>query len=103
MNYKGNITVCDEKITEMTSVELCQFRQNHIGFIFQSYNLISGYTVMENILLAAELNGKPAQENRDKVFALIKELGIETKAEEKVENLSGGAEAARCDCESTCE
>lgn len=90
MNYKGNITVCDEKITEMTSVELCQFRQNHIGFIFQSYNLISGYTVMENILLAAELNGKPAHENRDKVFALIKELGIETKAEEKVENLSGG-------------
>ncbi|MGO4349702.1 ATP-binding cassette domain-containing protein [Paenibacillus sp. MCAF9] len=90
MNYKGNITVCDEKITEMTPAELCQFRQNHIGFIFQSYNLISGYTVMENILIAAELNGKSAQENRDKVFALIKELGIETKAEEKVENLSGG-------------
>lgn len=90
MNYKGNITVCDEKITEMTPVELCQFRQNHIGFIFQSYNLISGYTVMENILLAAELNGKSEQENRDKVFALIKELGLEAKAEEKVENLSGG-------------
>ncbi|MEC0093682.1 ABC transporter ATP-binding protein/permease [Paenibacillus macquariensis] len=88
--YDGTITVCNEKITTMNPVELCQFRQQHIGFVFQSYNLISGYTVVENIMLAAELNGKPAEENLEKVSALLAKLGIETKAEEKVENLSGG-------------
>ncbi|WP_438348477.1 ATP-binding cassette domain-containing protein [Paenibacillus sp. FA6] len=88
--YNGTITVCDEKITAMNPAELCQFRQNHIGFVFQSYNLISGYTVVDNIMLAAELNGKPAEENLIKVTALLTKLGIETKAEQKVENLSGG-------------
>lgn len=89
-NYKGEITVCDEKITAMTPEELCQFRQKHIGFVFQSYNLISGYTVLENILLAAELNGKPEEENLKHIAALLTKLGMETKAGEKVENLSGG-------------
>ncbi|MCR8658674.1 ABC transporter ATP-binding protein/permease [Paenibacillus endoradicis] len=89
-DYSGHITVCDERITTMTSGELCQYRKNHIGFVFQGYNLISGYTVTENILLAAELNGKPLEENKVSIVALLTKLGMETKAEEKVENLSGG-------------
>lgn len=88
--YKGSITVCNEKITAMTPEELCQFRQKHIGFVFQSYNLISGYTVLENILLAAELNGEQLEVNVEKALALIEKLGMETKAHAKVENLSGG-------------
>lgn len=89
-NYSGYITVCSEHITAMTSDELCQFRKNHIGFVFQGYNLINGYTVTENILLAAELNGKSAVENDANIVTLLTKLGIEDKAEAKVENLSGG-------------
>lgn len=89
-NYTGEISVCGENIGKYSTNELCMYRKNNIGFIFQDYNLISGYSVIENILLAGQLNNKSDDENKKIAMELITKLGIDAKADEKVENLSGG-------------
>ncbi|ELC8441394.1 ATP-binding cassette domain-containing protein [Clostridium perfringens] len=88
--YTGDIEVCLTSITSMSKEELCDYRRNNIGFIFQNYNLIPGQTVMENILLACELNEESLEKKRSEALSFIKELGIEFKENEKIENLSGG-------------
>ena len=89
-DYDGEIYVCGENIGKLNPSALCEYRKNNTGFIFQDYNLIGGYSVLENILFAAELNNKSDEENKNAAVRLIEQLGIDTKANEKVENLSGG-------------
>ncbi|MEG0641422.1 MAG: ATP-binding cassette domain-containing protein, partial [Clostridium sp.] len=69
---------------------LCEYRRNHIGFVFQNYNLITGYTVLENIMIAARLNGKSDDMNTKEAYILIEKLGIKEKINEPIQNLSGG-------------
>ncbi|MGB4985054.1 MAG: ABC transporter ATP-binding protein/permease [Erysipelotrichaceae bacterium] len=89
-DYSGNIMVNGIDIGQLSASELGKYRKNNIGFIFQNYNLISGYSVMENILLAAQLNNQSEEDNFKQALDLINKLGIGVKADEKVENLSGG-------------
>lgn len=89
-DYDGKIIVGENTITGMKPSELCQYRKNNVGFVFQNYHLLKGYTVLENILLAGELNGKSKEENQAVALRLIKKMGIESKAEGLIENLSGG-------------
>ncbi|MEG0391953.1 MAG: ABC transporter ATP-binding protein [Anaerovoracaceae bacterium] len=89
-DYEGEIYSCGEPIKNLNANALCTYRKNTIGFIFQDYNLIQGYSVLENILLAAELNNKTKEENKAAAVQLMTQLGIDTKIHEKVENLSGG-------------
>lgn len=88
--YTGEIEVCLTSITSMSKEELCDYRRNNVGFIFQNYNLIPGQTVMENILLACEFSEEPLEKKRSEAISLIRELGIESKENEGIENLSGG-------------
>ena len=59
-------------------------------WMFQEYHLLTGYTVLENILLAAELTCQDNAQNREWALSLLRRLNIEEKANEKTENLSGG-------------
>lgn len=54
-DYEGEILVGGTSISQFKADTLCQYRKDNIGFVFQNYHLLSGYTVMENILLASEL------------------------------------------------
>lgn len=89
-NYSGDITACGTSISKMNADELCAYRRENIGFIFQNYHLLRGYTVIENILLACELNTASEEENREKAKELLNKLGLSQKTDEKIENLSGG-------------
>ncbi|WP_054028833.1 ATP-binding cassette domain-containing protein [Bacillus sp. FJAT-28004] len=88
--YSGDITVWGTSISRLNADELCAYRRENIGFIFQNYHLLSGYTVLENILLACELNTSSEEENRRNAKELINKLGLTDKTDEKIENLSGG-------------
>lgn len=89
-NYEGEISVCNTLISQMDSHELCQYRRDNIGIIFQNYNLLVGYTVIENILLPCELKGCANSDDQDRAMALLHRLGMSHKINEKIENLSGG-------------
>lgn len=88
--YSGEIIVCGTPIQKMNAENLCAYRRDNIGFIFQNYNLLTGYTVLENILLASKLSDKDNDKIQASAKALLSRLGIYNKVNEKVENLSGG-------------
>ena len=66
------------------------YRNNRIGFIFQSYNLITHQSVLVNVELALTLSGVSKAERREKALAALKEVGLEEHANKKPSQLSGG-------------
>lgn len=89
-DYKGEILVDGKNLAALSKEELSDYRKHWVGFVFQEYNLLSGYTVLENILLAAELSCIDDDQNKAWALGMLERLGIREKTNEKTENLSGG-------------
>lgn len=84
----GKVLVDGKDIFALKEEELTIFRRRKIGFVFQNYNLVPVLTVLENILLPIELDGKkPDGEYIDKIISL---LGLKSKLDNLPNNLSGG-------------
>lgn len=88
--YEGEITLGSTSISQMNADSLCKYRRDNIGFVFQDYHLLVGYTALENVMLALELTGENQELGRKKAAALLERLGIPDKVNQKTENLSGG-------------
>ena len=89
--YKGEIVVNDIKLNKLSMDDLCKYRLNNIGFIFQNYKLFNGYTALENVMMGIHLHNEICEEEkRKKALDLLKSLGLEEKSNQKVEILSGG-------------
>lgn len=89
-NYEGEILVGGKSISKMDTDSLCRYRCDNIGFVFQNYHLLPGYTVLENVQIASELSEESKEDSHERATTLLNRLGIETKKNQKVENLSGG-------------
>jgi putative ABC transport system ATP-binding protein len=87
---KGKIVVADQDLTTKDEDFLSDFRCNHIGFVFQAYNLVSTLTVAENVAFPMEWIRKPAEEIEQRVFELLKTVGLEQRANHFPSQLSGG-------------
>ena len=86
----GSIKVNGIELTNMSDNELIEFRLRHIGFVFQSYNLIPVLTAKENTEFIMLLQ-KVAKETRDqRVEQLLHEVGLGDKMDSKPSQLSGG-------------
>lgn len=88
--YEGEITVGDTPLHHMNDQELCGYRRDNIGFIFQNYHLLTGYTVLENVCLAFDISSISQKENNEIAISLLKRIGIEEKKDQQVQHLSGG-------------
>ena len=86
----GKIWLDGKPISEMAGGELSDFRRDHIGFIFQAYNLIPVLTVAENVEYVMLLQGVPPAERRKRVVAILGELGLEGYENRRPPQLSGG-------------
>ncbi len=87
---EGSVTVGDEEITAYSDKQLTVFRQNQVGFVFQSVNLVPFLTARENLLVVDELGrreGKPARQRADR---LLEELGLTDRSKNLPSQLSGG-------------
>ena len=71
-------------------VNLCDFRRQHIGYVFQKSNLITFLNARENVQVAMELDGMPSRAARLRAQELLDELGVGDRAEHRVSMLSGG-------------
>lgn len=89
-DYDGEILVGNTAINQMDADALCDYRRDNLGFVFQNYHLLTGYTALENICLAATLSELSKEESTQKANALLARLGIGEKQGQKAENLSGG-------------
>jgi putative ABC transport system ATP-binding protein len=86
----GRIWLKDKLLSEMSGNELSDFRRDHIGFIFQAYNLIPVLTVRENIEYIMLLQGVPEEERKERVRKILKEIGMEGFEGRFPPKISGG-------------
>ena len=86
----GHVEINGVNITDMNSNKLIDFRLNNIGFVFQSYNLIPVLTVKENIEFIMLLQKCSKKEREKRTNELLKQVGIEDKANVRPTELSGG-------------
>ena len=87
--YKGNETAY------FNVDDMDDFRKNKVGFIFQNYNIIESYTVLQNVMLPYELKGVPTKEAKKRALAIIDEVGLHDKINNRGAELSGG-QKQRC-------
>ena len=82
----GEILVLGKNLSEMTDLELTEYRRDSVGYIFQFYNLLPNLTVMENASLGLELKG----EELDYAKIILDKVGLEDKSQRFPAQLSGG-------------
>ena len=83
----GKINIGGIDITDLSERERTLFRRKNIGFIYQFFNLIPTLTVLENVLLPLELNGK---NRRDAALELLDEVSLLNRKSDYPDRLSGG-------------
>ena len=86
----GKILLSGMNIAEMTNRELSDFRRDHIGFIFQSYNLIPVLSAEENIEYIMLLQDIPASKRHERVREMLFLVGLEGLGDRRPAQLSGG-------------
>ncbi len=87
---EGTIQLNGEMLSTLTEKHLPTIRLHQIGFIFQSFNLLSALTVLDNIALVAELVGAKRREARKKAASILTDLGLRERMHFLPEQLSGG-------------
>ena len=87
---QGEVRLRDQAISSMKSRQLADFRRDHIGFIFQAYNLIPVLTAAENCEYIMLLQGVPAQERQERVYDMLARVGLAGKENRRPKELSGG-------------
>ncbi|NQY66121.1 MAG: ABC transporter ATP-binding protein [Flavobacteriales bacterium] len=87
---EGTVNVDGVSISELSDNDLIDFRKNHIGFVFQSYNLVPVLTVKENIEFIMLLQGIPKEERDARTLELLTEVGLLDKIDKRPSELSGG-------------
>ena len=86
----GRIEVAGSDITRLEKGEAADFRLDHVGFIFQAYNLVPVLTAYENAEFTLLLRGVPNGERRAIVTPLLERVGLEDMMDRKPHELSGG-------------
>jgi len=87
---EGSAEVLGEKIERLSHVQAAELRSRHIGFIFQTHNLLPVYTVYENVEFPLLVLGRPAAERRKAVMDALDWVKLADRATSKPPQLSGG-------------
>jgi putative ABC transport system ATP-binding protein len=85
---QGSVEIHGQKIQQMKDNALSIFRNRHIGFIFQSFNLMPVFNVYENVEYPLMIRGKKV--NREKVLQTIESVGLSEYIKHRPDELSGG-------------
>jgi putative ABC transport system ATP-binding protein len=86
----GQYEFAGEEVSKLPERQLVQFRKRHIGFVFQSFNLIGDLSVEENVELPLLYRGTPKDERRSRVREALELVGLDHRARHKPSQLSGG-------------
>lgn len=86
----GSQIFCEQDVSALPEAQLCEMRKNHIGFIFQNFNLIDDLTVAENVELALLYRTLPGRERQARVQAALDQVALAHRAQYFPGQLSGG-------------
>ncbi|MFI7217991.1 ABC transporter ATP-binding protein [Micromonospora maritima] len=87
---EGTVAVAGTRLDRLGEAATARFRRAHVGLIFQFFNLLDDLTVLDNVLLPAQLAGAPARASREHAARLLDSLGIGRHAHAYPGRLSGG-------------
>ena len=87
---KGDLIINNKSTKKFKSVEWDYYRNNCVGFIFQSYNLISHISVLENVEMALILSGYKKKDRKVRALDALDRVGLRDHAHKKPNQLSGG-------------
>lgn len=87
---RGEVHIGSTCLQQLSEKELVDFRLNHIGFVFQAYNLIPVLTAQENVSFIMELQGKSSQEIDKRALEILDEVGLSLEKDRRPDQLSGG-------------
>src|SRR6185295_11466011 len=86
----GSYKVRGEEVATLDDDQLSELRSRHLGFVFQSYNLIPQLTVLENILVPLFYQDDPPADGEERARSLAARVGLGDRLEHKPTELSGG-------------
>ncbi|MGH2487895.1 MAG: ABC transporter ATP-binding protein [Ktedonobacterales bacterium] len=87
---QGSVQVDGVRVNTLSEGALARFRRTHLGFVFQFFNLLDQLTVLDNVLMPAQLAGMKARMARARARELLEQLGIAGAARTYPSRLSGG-------------
>ena len=86
----GTLKINDIDVTKLSEKELSDFRNRHLGFVFQFHQLLPEFTAIENIMIPAYIAGVSSKDAKEKAQELLKFMGLSDRAKHKPSELSGG-------------
>ena len=86
----GSVYIRGQNITAMSENHLARFRQKHIGFVFQSYNLLPFMTAVENVAMPLMFRGESKRLRTKKAVAMLKKVGLANRLKHYPKQMSGG-------------
>ncbi|MCU6696906.1 ABC transporter ATP-binding protein [Laedolimicola ammoniilytica] len=86
----GEVVLLGEHLEQMNERERGRFRREHIGFIFQAYNLLPQFNSWENVAIPLEIRGVPLEERKKKAMEALEMVDLADHAEHRPTELSGG-------------
>ena len=87
---RGSILIRGKNVGKMNERQLALFRQKNIGFVFQSYNLLSSLSALENVSLPLVFQGVKKEKREQLARALLQDVGLKTHLKHKPAEMSGG-------------
>lgn len=86
----GRYSLSGQDVSHMDEAELAQVRNRHIGFVFQSFNLLSSLTAWRNVELPLIYGGVPRKERKDLAMEALRRVGLADRVDHRPGELSGG-------------
>ncbi|HMI67289.1 MAG TPA: ATP-binding cassette domain-containing protein, partial [Cyclobacteriaceae bacterium] len=86
----GNVLIQDKDVFTQSQTALAQFRNKHIGFVFQFHNLLPEFSAVENVMIPGLIAGDDEKQVRKKAEELMMKLGIAGRRDHKPSEMSGG-------------
>ena len=94
----GTVTVAGAEVSAMGPGKLAEWRSRHVGFVFQSYNLLPVLTAYQNVELPLLLTRLSKAERHDHVMTALGVVGLTDRAEHFPRQMSGGQEQRTAIC-----
>ena len=87
---KGEVLIDDINVFQLKETALAEFRNEHIGFIFQFHQLLPEFSALENVMMPALIARKDEETARKDALKLLSDLGLQDRIHHKPNELSGG-------------
>lgn len=87
---KGQVMIAGKNISRLTENQLARFRQKNVGFVFQSYNLMTAITALENVQMPLVFRGMDKAKREKAARRILKEVGLADRMRHKPSQMSGG-------------